>query len=171
MNKKFLVITIVVIALLVPTSAAGAWYANVTGELRDSATNALWVHGASVEVFHCTTLATINTATVAFGNSSFSIDVSSVTSTTPLCIEVTFAAGPNGTPGNAAKGPYPDRATSSGTLNTGVYFTGTGPNAVTLTGLNASPVTTPWPLILSSVIVVAGLLALGAILRRRAARA
>jgi hypothetical protein len=171
MNKKLLCIAILVMAMLIPTATAEAYYALVTGELRDSATNALWVHGASVEVFNCNTLATINTATVTAPDSTFSIDVSDVTTATPLCIEVVFAAGLDGTPGNAAKGPYADRITNSGTLNTGVYFTGTGPTAITLRDLNASTVVTPWPLILAAVIVVATTVALGLVFRRRAVRA
>jgi ABC-type glycerol-3-phosphate transport system permease component len=56
-------------------------------------------------------------------------------------------------------------------LNTGVYFTGTGPTAITLRDLNASTVVTPWPLILAAVIVVATIVALGLVFRRRAVRA
>ena len=138
MNRKFRLIVVLVITILIPTATAQAYYAAVSGELRDSATNALWVHGATVEVFNCNTLATINSATVTAPNSTFNIDVSSVTTVTPLCVEVTFAAGPNGTPGNATKGPYPDRATNGGTLNTGVYFTGTGPTAITLRDLSVT---------------------------------
>ena len=76
-----------------------------------------------------------------------------------------------GTPGNAAKGPYLDRSSNTGTLKTGVYFTGTGPTAVTLRDLSADSAVTPWPLILAAVIVVAAMLALSLILRRRVARA
>ena len=170
MNKKLVIAAILVLALLIPTATAGAWYSNVIGELRDSSTNALWGHGASVEVFNCNTLDTIVIAPVG-ASGTFDIDISSVTTTTPLCIEVTFADGGNGIPGNAAKGPYPDRSTSSGTLNTGVYFTGTGPLAITLRDLTATTAPTPWPLILAAVIVVAAMLALSLVLRRRAVKA
>lgn len=84
-----------------------------------------------------------------------------MTTATPLCIEIVFAAGPNGTPGNAAKGPYADRSTNSGTVNKGVYFTGTAPLAITLRDLNASTVATPWALILAVVIIAAAMLAPG----------
>lgn len=170
MNKKFILIAIFVIALI-PTAIAEAYYAYVSGELRDSATNAPWVHGASVEVFNCNTLDPVAVSTVVSPTSTFSIGVSGVAVDTPLCIEVTFAAGPNGKPGSAAKGPYADRSTNSGTLNTGVYFTGTGPNAITLRDLNATNTMTPWPLILAAVIVAAAMLALGLMLRRRMAKA
>jgi hypothetical protein len=138
MNRRLRLIAILVVAMLIPTAVAEAYYATVSGELRNSATNGLWEWGASIEVFNCNTLATINTATVPISTTAFSIDVSSVSTATPLCIEVTFAPGPEGTPGNAAKGPYPDRSSNSGNLNTGVYFTGTGPNAVTVSDLTAA---------------------------------
>jgi hypothetical protein len=141
MNRKFKLSVVLIIALLIPTAAAGAYYATVSGELRNSDNNALWEWGANVEVFNCNTLATINTATVPISTSTFSIDVSSVSVATPLCIEVDFLPGPLGDPGNAAKGPYPDRSSNSGNLNTGVYFTGTGPNAVVVSDLTAAPST------------------------------
>jgi hypothetical protein len=171
MNKKLLSIAILIMAMLIPTATAQAYYALVTGELRESQSNALWAYGANVEVFNCNTLATINTATLAPGTSTFSINVSSVAVDTPLCIEVTFLPGPSGTPGSAAKGPYSDRLANSGTLNTGTYFTGTGPLAITLRDLNATTTLTPWPLILAAVIVVAAMLALSLVLRRRAVKA
>jgi hypothetical protein len=170
MNGKLRLIAILVIAILIPTATAQAYYATVGGELRDSKTNALWTYGANVEVFNCNTLATINTATLTAPTSTFSIDVSGVAVDTPLCIQVTFAAGPNGTPGSAAKGPYPDRLANSGNLNTGVYFTGTGPTAITLRDLSATPHAETgglWVgLVLALVLLVSGVW----ILRRRAAR-
>ena len=58
MNKKSVFLAILVIAMLIPTTTVLADYAAISGELRDSSTNALWTHGASVEVFNCNTLAT-----------------------------------------------------------------------------------------------------------------
>jgi hypothetical protein len=159
MTRKFKLMAVLVIALLIPTAVAEAYYATVSGELRNSDDNALWEWGANVEVFNCNTLATINTATVPISTSTFSIDVSGVVAATPLCIEVTFAAGPLGTPGNAAKGPYPDRSSNSGNLNTGVYFTGTGPNAVAVDHFAATPSTQSsdvWLLVFAAAIVLAG---------------
>jgi hypothetical protein len=171
MNKKARFIAILIIAILIPTATAQAYYAFVSGELRDSATNAIWTHGASVEIFNCNTLNTITT-TVVSASGTFSVDISSlVTTTTPLCLEATFSAGPYGKPGNAAKGPYADRLNNTGTLSTGVYFTGTGPNAITLRDLNAMSTATPWPLIIGAVVVVAAMLALGMVMRRRTAKA
>jgi hypothetical protein len=170
MNRKFRLIAILVIAILIPTATAQAYYAAVSGELRDSATNALWVYGATVEVFNCNTLVTINTATLTAPTSAFNIDVSSVATPTPLCIQVTFAAGPNGTPGNAAKGPYPDRLANSGTLNTGVYFTGTGPTAITLRDLSATPHAETGGLWVGIVFALGLLVSGGWFMRRRAAR-
>ena len=138
MPKKIRLVAILIIACLIPTAAAQAYYSSISGELRDSTTSALWTHGASVELFNCNTLATISIVPVD-ASGTFNIDISTlVTTTTPLCVNVTFAAGGNGTPGSAAKGPYPDRTASSGTLNTGVYFTGTGPNVITLSELSAA---------------------------------
>lgn len=121
-----------------------AYYATVSGELRDSETGNLWQYGANVEVFNCNTLATITTGTVdaapAAGYGTFTLDISSVSSDMPLCIEVNFIAGPNGDPGNAVKGPYPNRSDSTGDLNTGVYFTGTGPTAVSLHSISTTSV-------------------------------
>jgi hypothetical protein len=172
MNKKLVIIAILVLALLIPTATVQAYYASVTGELRDSSTNALWAYGANIEVFNCNTLATISgIVPLAPGTSTFNINISSVAVDTPLCIEVTFLPGPSGTPGSAAKGPYPDRLANSGTLNTGTYFTGTGPLAITLRDLNATTAPTPWPLILAAVIVAAAMLALSLVLRRRAIKA
>ncbi|MBI5564305.1 MAG: hypothetical protein HY870_05390 [Chloroflexi bacterium] len=45
------------------------------------------------------------------------------------------------------------------------------PTAVTLRDLNATPIVTPWPLILAAVVVLGALLALGMTLRRRAIKA
>jgi hypothetical protein len=171
MNKRFMLIALIVVAMLLPTAIAQADYSAVSGELRNSATNALWTYGASAELFNCNTLATIITAPVD-SSGVFTITIpATVTVPVALCIDVTFNTGPNGKPGNAAKGPYPDRSSNSGTLNTGVYFTGTGPNAITLRDLNATTTLTPWPLILAAVIVVAAMLVLGLMLRRRTARA
>ncbi len=49
--------------------------------------------------------------------------------------------------------------------------TGTDPTAIVLRDLNATPDLTPWPLILAAVVVVAAMLALSLILRRRTAKA
>jgi hypothetical protein len=131
-------IAILVIAFLIPTATAQAYYSSLSGELRDSVTLGLWTHGANVELFNCNTLATIATTPVG-ASGLFNIDLSGVTTPTALCIEVTFADGGSGKPGNAAKGPFLDRLANSGNLNTGVYFTGTGPNAITLRDLSATP--------------------------------
>jgi hypothetical protein len=133
----------VLLVILAVVSPAGAYYSNVIGELRDDKNHDLWAYGAAVEVYNCLTLQTINTTTVPLapnpGYGVFNVDVSMVSADTSLCIEVVFYPGPDGTPGNAAKGPYLDRSTNSGTLNTGVYFTGTGPTAVVLKSLAVSP--------------------------------
>jgi len=170
MHKKMRLIAILIIAFLIPTAAAQAYYGTLTGELRDSMTLGLWTHGANVELFNCNTLATITSATVD-ASGTFNIDVSTlVTTTTPLCVEVTFADGGKGIPGNAAKGPYTDRASGSGNLNTGVYFTGTGPNAITLRDLSATPHAETGGLGVGLAFAL-GLLVLGGwIMRRRAAR-
>lgn len=143
MKTKFgVVLLIVLIVIMVSVPSAGAYYSSVTGELRNDKNQDLWAYGASVEVYDCQYLTTINTAIVpaapAVGFGVFSIDVSMVDKNTPLCIQVVFYPGPDGTPGNSVKGPYPDRSSSSGTLNTGVYFTGTGPTAVVLKDLAVS---------------------------------
>ena len=167
MRRKEITLALVIAlaALLLLATMTLAYYSSVTGELRNSKDNALWTHGADVEVFNCNTLTTIATQTVG-SSGTFNIDISSVSSKTPLCIEVTFHAGPDGTPGNAAKGTFADRSTSSGTLDTGVYFTGTGPNAVTLTNITARSANTWLPV---GLVVGLSVLALGAlfVLRKR----
>ena len=96
MPQKMRLIVILVIAFLIPTAIAQAYYSSISGELRDSTTLGLWTHGANVELFNCNTLATITSATVD-ASGTFNIDVSTlVTTTTPLCVEVTFADGGNG---------------------------------------------------------------------------
>jgi len=141
--KSRIILLGIFLAVMLVVDHAGAFYANVTGELRDSKANKLWEWGAIFEVFNCFTLDTINTATSPIapnaGYGTFDIDVSSVSVSTPLCIEVNFNDGGNGKPGNAAKGPYPDRLANVGTLNTGVYFTDTGPTAVVLKSLAVYP--------------------------------
>ena len=170
MNKRFMLIALIVVAMLIPTAIAQADYSALTGQLRNSATNALWAYGASAELFNCNTLATIITTPVD-SSGLFTITIpNTVTVPVALCIDVTFNAGLTGKPGNAAKGPYPDRSGNTGVLNTGAYFTGTGPNAITLRDLNATSVT-PWPLILAAVIVLAAMLALGLMLRRSTVKA
>ncbi|MCP4426374.1 MAG: hypothetical protein GY803_17925 [Chloroflexi bacterium] len=84
---------------------------------------------------------------------------------TPLCVEVTFSAGPGGTPGNASKGPFVDRVTNSGNLNSGVYFTGTGPTAVTLADFSQTQSSANIPAIAAAFIALTGVSF--AILRRR----
>ena len=160
MTRKFKLMVVLVIGLLIPTAVAEAYYATISGELRNSDNNALWEWGADVEVFNCNTLDTIITATVPISTSMFTMTLPSTSSARPLCVEVAFAAGPEGTPGNAAKGPYPDRSSSSGNLNTGVYFTGTGPNAVAVDNFAATPSTQnndAWLLLAAPAILLAGL--------------
>jgi LPXTG-motif cell wall-anchored protein len=125
---------------LIVVAPSMAYYNTVSGELRDSKTGALWEYGGNVEVFHCSDLSVIATDSVdsapTAGYGTFSIDISSISADTPLCIEVDFTAGPNGDPGNASKGPYADRSDDTGDLDTGVYFTGTGPTAINLQSFN-----------------------------------
>ncbi len=45
------------------------------------------------------------------------------------------------------------------------------PTAITLSDLNATTAATPWPLVLAAAIVVAAMLALGLVLRRRTVKA
>lgn len=172
MKKITVALTIALVALLLLATMTLAYYSNVIGELRNSKDNALWTHGADVEVFNCSSMTTIATQTVG-SSGTFDIDISSISSDTPLCIEVTFHAGPAGTPGNAAKGTFVDRANSGTppadpTLNTGVYLTGTGPNAVTLTNITARSANTWLPV---GLVVGFSVLALGAlfVLRKRRA--
>jgi len=169
MHKKMRLIAILIIAFLIPTAAAQAYYGTLTGELRDSMTLGLWTHGANVEVFNCNTLATIITDTVGISG-TFNIDISGVTTPTALCVEVTFADGGKGIPGNAAKGPFLDRLANNGNLNTGVYFTGTGPNAITLRDLSATPHTETGGLGVGLVLAL-GLLTLGGLIMLRRRRA
>jgi hypothetical protein len=172
-NKIFRLIAVFVIAILLPAATARAYYEFVSGELRDSKTGAVWSNGATVEIYDCASFTTVATQIVD-SSGMFSIPVSSFP-TPPviraLCIEVTFSPGISGTPGMAAKGPYRDRPSISGTLSTGVYFTGTGPNAIALRDMNATTALTPWPLILAAVLVAAVMLALGLMLRKRTAKA
>jgi len=160
--KLLIVLAVIFVSFLVPMSAL-AYYDWITGELRDSKTGAIWQYGADVEVFNCNTLTTIATQTVG-SSGVFSINISTVGTPTPLCIEVVFHPGPNGTPGNAAKGPYPDRSSSTGTLNTGVYFTGTGPTAITLTELSARSSASALPILAVAAVLLIGSLA---VIRRR----
>ncbi len=57
--------------------------------------------------------------------------------------------------------------------NEGQYVIGNqvDPTAITLSDLNATTTPTPWPLVLAAAIVVAAMLALGLVLRRRAVKA
>lgn len=169
MKRRSLVVLLALTMSLLSVAPAFAWYNTLTGELRDSKTGALWIHGASVEVFNCNTLATIAT-TIVDSSGVFSIDLTGEADR-PLCIEVVFNDGGNGTPGNAAKGPYPDRQSNEGTLNTGVYFTGAGPTAVVLRDLSADSANPAWTIVLAGVAATAAMLASGLILRKRVRRA
>jgi hypothetical protein len=165
MKRRFLLILAVLLAalLLAPTLAI-AYYGSVTGELRDSDTGQPWQYGGTVEIWNCNTLNTIITQVVPSGVYTFNIGISTVVTTpTALCVEVAFSPGPLGTPGNAAGGPFPDRASSAGILNTGVYFTGTGPTAITLANVTARSANRWLPVGLAAVALVGvggGLLAL-----------
>jgi hypothetical protein len=54
----------------------------------------------------------------------------------------------------------------------GYYFRGSqDPTAITLRDLNATSTATPWPLVIGAVVVLAAMLALGLVLRRRTAKA
>ena len=167
MKKNAIPVMLVIIFLVIVVTPISAYYSTITGELRNSKDNALWTNGASIEVFHCSTLTTIATGTAPAG--TFSIDISSVSADTPLCVEVTFSAGANGTPGNAAKGPFVDRAANSGTLDSGVYFTGTGPTAVTLADFTPAPTTANLPMIAAAFIMLGS--ASYILLRRRTVQA
>ncbi len=166
MDKKLRLIAIFIIALLIPTAIAAAFYATLSGELRDSKTNALWTHGADVEVFNCNTFSTIVTTTVGVSG-QFTVDVSSVGATTGLCINVSFHDGGTGIPGDAAKGPYVDRLANGGNLNTGVYFTGTGPTAITLKSLDARSEDSSPALWIGSLLIMGITLGIIALRRRR----
>jgi hypothetical protein len=158
MQKKLWAILFTFVVSMLFAVPALAYYSSISGELRDSKTGALWTQGANVEVYNCNTLATIDTAVVdSSGVFSISLPVT-YTSAVPICVEVIFNDGGNGAPGNAAKGPYPDRSTSLGGLNTGVYFTGTGPTAIVLKEASAqSSGSTMWaPVVLLGAALVAG---------------
>jgi hypothetical protein len=128
-NKLSVIGLTVLFSLLMAIPALAAQYTSVTGELRDDKTHALWTYGADVEVFDCNTFATLGTQSTNTGTFNITITPSGINRA--ACVNVDFCAGPNGKPGDAAKGPFIDRTSGSGgTLNTGVYFTGTGPTAV-----------------------------------------
>jgi len=170
MKKKLLVVLALVLGLsLMFATLALAHYSNVIGELRDIKTQALWQWGGTVNVFNCFTGGTLGTQVLPPGFSSFNISITPPAGYAPICIEVDFATCTScPDPGNAAKGIYPSFDSTSGILDTGPYFTGTGPNAVTLTNITARSANTWLP-----VGLVAGLsvLALGAlfVLRKRRA--
>jgi hypothetical protein len=155
MKRKLLIVSAILLAtlLFVPMYAL-AYYDNVTGALYDVKTQQPWEHGAEVEVWHCYSLATIATDTLGTGEYTFSIDISGISADTPLCIEVDFLAGPDGDPGKEAKGPYPDRSDDGGDLDTGAYFAGSGPNAVTLTDANAGSPSVWLPVALAACLLV-----------------
>lgn len=166
MRKKLIIITISLFAVLLIATPAFAYYSAVKGELRNSLDNALWTHGATVEIFDCTTFATITTQTVD-ASGTFNIPINPASSTRTLCIEVDFTPAPGGgDPGNAAKGPYLDRASSTGTLDTGVYFTGTGPTAITLQQADAGNVSSALPLVGLALLLLGGVTYV--VLRRKA---
>jgi len=157
MNKKIWAVLFTLFVALLFAVPVFAYYSTISGQLRDSKTGAIWTSGASIEVFNCNTLATINTSLVGV-TGVFTIDISSIVSATPVCVEVTFNNGGNGTPGNAAKGPFTDRVGNAGNLDSGVYFTGTGPTAVVLKEVTAQPsVSNIWlPVALLGIVIVAG---------------
>jgi hypothetical protein len=157
------------VLILLAVRPVAAYYTSVYGELRDSKTGALWTHGAAVEVYNCFTLATIATDTVGVSG-TFNIAIPGPPSPDePLCIQVVFNIGPEGKPGNAVKGPYPNRAADGdqGQLNTGVYFTGTGPLAVTLASFGASGGGGMPVFLIAAVFLLVGGASLVAVRRRR----
>ncbi len=166
MNKTVRLIAIFIIAVLIPTAVAAAFYSTLSGELRDSKTGALWTHGADVEVFNCNDYSTIVTTTVDFSG-QFTVSLPIITTTTGLCVNVSFYYGGTGTPGDAAKGPYPDRSGYSGNLDTGVYFTGTGPTAITLKSLDARSEDSSPALWIGSLLILVITLGIIALRRRR----
>jgi hypothetical protein len=145
MEKRYEALLIALLGGLVLTllavRPAAAYYVNVTGELRDSKTGALWTHNATVYIFDCGTGDDI-VAPILINDGSGTFFEPLPTVTPPdnqmICVEVVFGFGGVGTPGNATKGPFVNRQSSAGNLDTGVYFTGTGPLAVTLASFGAS---------------------------------
>ncbi len=138
MGKWRLFVLLGVIGLLVFAPVmVGAYYSNVIGELRDVETNAIWQHGAAVEVYNCFSLEILVEEEVpaapAADYGTFDIDISFIDTATPLCIEVWFTPGPEGAPAPDAAGPFANRSTSTGTLDAGTFWANRGPNAVTLT--------------------------------------
>jgi hypothetical protein len=167
MKRKLLIVSAILLAtlLFIPVSAL-AHYDTISGELYDVKTQQPWQWGAEVEVWNCFSMVTIATKTVGPTTHTFSIDISSVTADTPLCVEVDFNPGSYGGsgPGNEAKGPYADRSSNSGNLDTGVYLAGCGPTAVTLADANAGSPNVWLPVALAaSLLVGVG----GALLLRR----
>lgn len=166
-RKLAIIVAAVLITIMLLPEATSAYYSNVIGQARDSKTGSPWVHGGSVEVFNCNTLANIANGSLD-SNGQFDISLGSYTGPDrPLCIEITFNNGGNGTPGNASKGPFADRSGSTGTLDTGVYFTGTGPTVVTMSDVRVSTSTSRAGLPFAAAAGLAALAAGAAILRRR----
>ena len=170
MKKKLLVVLALVLGLsLMFATLALAHYSSVIGELRDTKTQALWQWGGTVNVFNCFTGVSLGTQVLPPGSSSFNIPIAPPIGYVPICIEVDFATCSGcPDPGNAAKGIYPSFDSTSGTLDTGPYFAGTGPNAVTLTNITARSANTWLPVGLVAGLSVLALGALFALRKRRA---
>ena len=170
MKKITVALTIALVALLLLATMALAYYSSVTGELRDYKTAGLWQYGGTVAIINCSDGTVITSQVLADGVSSFNIALSDPVGFQLMCVQVTFRL-PDDSNGQTVVEIYPNigsgiGGSDEGSLDAGVFWSDTGPNAVTLTNITARSANTWLP-----VGLVAGLsvLAMGALftLRKR----
>jgi hypothetical protein len=167
MNKRTSLLAAVVLGIilfLVPVGVL-AFYSDISGELRDQKTQALWVHGGTVRVYDCLTGYTISDPLTKTVDSSgeFTIGLTdTIESYVYMCVEVVFKAGthPSDTIQTVLKS-FPNTSDHEGTLNAGAFYKDTGPNAVSFTNVTAHS-----PNVWLPVGIVAGvsMLAMGALI-------
>jgi len=149
MKKFSFILSLALLLALVTVGTVFAHYSSVKGEIRDGKTQAAWAHGAEVLVFNCNSGDELASTTLSAGTSTFDLSVSLPAGYVPICVQVTFtceeSSGCSGSPGSAAKGPFPSfESSSSGTLDTGSYFSNSGPTAVELSAFGASSSNYNW---------------------------
>jgi hypothetical protein len=134
--KKFAIL-IVVIMMLGTISGSVFAYDNISGTVRDSKTTNVWTHGGSVTIWRCDDIngTALATGSITAGG-NISVAYTAQSTGTPICVEIGFNDGGNGTPADVWKVFVDDGA--AGNYAMGNIFTDTGPTAVTMSSFGSA---------------------------------
>jgi LPXTG-motif cell wall-anchored protein len=170
MKRKAIFVLLIVCAFsLGATIPAAAYFTNVTGELLlDPSSTEPWTLGATLQVFyHCNSTPVLQvTEVLPAGDSTFDIPLPAPTGATRMCVTVDFNEGPGGDPPSQQSAEISNSLDASGAYGPLVFYSNTGPAAVTLQQLSATAGSGS-PLLLAAGVMLLGALSLVAVRRSR----